>query len=59
MQCPKCKGEKQKVVDTYPIGEETYRKRVCLKCKHVFITYEKYDSDANYKPWSKKGLSLL
>lgn len=59
MKCPKCGEEKQKVVNTQSVGEETYRKRVCLTCKYVFVTYEKYSCDATYKPRSKKGLALL
>ena len=55
MRCPKCLYEKQRVVDTSPCGEETYRKRVCLTCGHTFITYEKYHSEATYKPRESKN----
>lgn len=50
MRCPKCKHEKQKVLDTRPTGEETYRKRRCLSCNHIFVTYEKFYEDSTYKP---------
>lgn len=59
MKCPRCHSEKQKVVDTQPIGDDTYRKRVCLGCKFVFITFEQYSHEDTYKPRSKAGLALL
>lgn len=59
MRCPKCEHEKQKVVDTRPVGEETYRKRICLNCGQVFETYEKFHANANYNPKGKRGLKTL
>lgn len=46
MRCPKCNHEKQRVLESRPFGEETYRKRLCLNCDQAFITYEKV-SDVN------------
>lgn len=43
MQCPKCKNEKQKVLDSRSFGEETRRIRLCLNCKHKFVTFEKVE----------------
>ena len=43
MQCPKCKHEKQAVIESRPFGEETYRRRQCKNCGFKFITYEKAD----------------
>lgn len=54
MRCPKCLYEKQRVVETSPCGEETYRKRVCITCGHTFTTYEKYHAEATYKPRNSK-----
>lgn len=49
MKCPKCGKEKQRVLETRPFGEETYRKRKCIFCNHVFITYEKADVSEDRK----------
>jgi transcriptional regulator NrdR family protein len=40
MKCPKCGGEKQKVLQSRPFGEETWRQRKCLACNFIFVTYE-------------------
>lgn len=41
MDCPRC-GEKSDVIDSVknPKQKETYRKRKCPKCGHVFFTVE-------------------
>lgn len=57
MQCPKCKHERQRVLDTRPVGDETYRKRICVKCYHIFVTYEKFYEDSTYKPRRNKRSS--
>lgn len=41
MKCPKCHGEKQKILQSHPFGEETKRVRRCNLCDFSFITYEK------------------
>lgn len=43
MRCPKCEHAKQKVIESRPFGEETYRKRRCKNCDFEFITYERAD----------------
>lgn len=45
MRCPNCGHEKQRIVDSRPFGEETRRKRICKKCHHKFITYERVEDD--------------
>lgn len=54
MQCPKCKKEKQRVVDVRPMGDQTYRKRICLFCGCAFITYEQFSHLTKYKPRKNK-----
>ena len=50
MKCPKCKEEKQKVLQSHPFGEETIRTRKCSYCGFSFITYEKADVEATMEP---------
>ena len=50
MKCPNCSSEETKVVTTKGFesgkviktsgGKETYRRRICKKCSHRFITRE-------------------
>lgn len=41
MQCPKCKIDNVKVVDSRPFHEcAIRRRRLCLSCSHRFTTYE-------------------
>lgn len=40
MKCPKC-GNKTGVDDTRPYHQIVERRRVCKKCGHSFITFEK------------------
>ena len=44
MKCPKCKYEKQRVIDSRTFGEETRRQRICMNCNFKFITYERADA---------------
>ena len=39
MQCPKCKKEDTKVIDSRSNGT-TRRRRMCTECKYRFTTYE-------------------
>ncbi len=45
MQCPFCKGNKDKVVDSREINEGRMirRRRECLDCKRRFTTYERIE----------------
>jgi len=43
MKCPACRGNKTKVIETRPMGEERMRIRVCTFCGNVFKTYEKVE----------------
>ncbi len=42
MRCPKCGGDRDKVVDSRSVrgGEAIRRRRVCVSCGHRFTTYE-------------------
>lgn len=42
MRCPKCAGDRDKVVDSRTVrgGEAIRRRRVCVSCGHRFTTYE-------------------
>ena len=46
MTCPVC-GEKSLVTDSRGDCEVTYRKRVCVDCKHVFYTEERELRETN------------
>lgn len=39
MTCPVC-GGKTKVVDSRPEPDCVHRRRVCIECKHSFMTSE-------------------
>jgi len=56
MKCPKC-GSKSYVVDTAQdsAANETYRRRMCEKCKHAFFTIEfEVERDKNFREtWNK------
>lgn len=43
MRCPKCAGDRDKVVDSRTLqeGAAIRRRRVCLACGHRFTTYER------------------
>ena len=40
MKCPKCEGKAQCIDTVQTRDNETYRKRKCLDCGHVFYTCE-------------------
>ena len=40
MHCPKCEGEKQRVIESRHTETQVFRRRVCKNCHHVFITQE-------------------
>jgi len=42
VRCPKCAGERDKVIDSRTVrgGDAIRRRRICLKCGHRFTTYE-------------------
>jgi transcriptional repressor NrdR len=42
MRCPKCGHQDDKVIDSRSVrnGDAIRRRRVCLKCRHRFTTYE-------------------
>ena len=42
MRCPKCAGDRDKVIDSRTVrdGASIRRRRICLKCGHRFTTYE-------------------
>ena len=44
MKCPFCRSEKTEVTDKRESGDETRRRRECLKCKKRFTTYERLES---------------
>lgn len=41
MNCPFCKHHDSKVLDSRDSGDETRRRRECLKCEKRFTTYER------------------
>lgn len=41
MNCPFCKHHDTKVLDSRDSGDETRRRRECLKCEKRFTTYER------------------
>ena len=49
MKCPKCGKEKQRILQSHPLGEETKRVRKCKFCNYTFITYEKAEEKENAK----------
>ena len=63
MRCMFC-GSDTKVTDKRESGEETRRRRECLKCKKRFTTYEKIESndliiikrDGRREPFSKEKI---
>jgi transcriptional repressor NrdR len=42
VRCPKCAGDRDKVIDSRTVrdGASIRRRRICLKCGHRFTTYE-------------------
>lgn len=44
MKCPYCSNEDSKVIDSRESGEETRRRRECLKCQKRFTTYERVEA---------------
>lgn len=40
MQCPKCGGRKQRVIESRHTEFHVWRRRVCVHCHHTFITQE-------------------
>lgn len=50
MKCPDCKRNKTKVLDSRPVQAHkfTRRRRLCLKCKCRFTTYEIYADSLAY-----------
>lgn len=53
MKCPKCEGKAQCVDTVQTKDNETYRKRVCLECDHVFYTceYMVFPNEEFMKEW--------
>lgn len=43
MKCPKCGGEKNRVIDTRRYDTVILRERVCLECATVYKTAETID----------------
>ncbi|MDD7593679.1 MAG: transcriptional regulator NrdR [Peptoniphilaceae bacterium] len=48
MKCPYCDFPDTKVIDSRPTDDDeaVRRRRVCLKCKKRFTTYERYEDQA-------------
>lgn len=48
MKCPYCEFPDTKVIDSRPTDDDeaVRRRRVCLKCKKRFTTYERYEDQA-------------
>ena len=48
MRCPKCAGDRDKVVDSRTLqdGAAIRRRRVCVSCGHRFTTYERVAAPA-------------
>ncbi|MCL2259775.1 MAG: transcriptional regulator NrdR [Fibromonadales bacterium] len=40
MNCPRCKADNDKVIDTRANGDSVRRRRECLECSKRFTTYE-------------------
>jgi len=47
MQCPYCTSSETKVTDKRDSGNESRRRRECLKCGKRFTTYERVELDLN------------
>lgn len=47
MLCPYCTSSESKVTDKRDSGNETRRRRECLKCGKRFTTYERVELDLN------------
>ena len=50
MKCPDCRKNKTAVKDSRPVqaGKYVRRRRICLKCKCRFTTYEIYADSLAY-----------
>ena len=48
MRCPYCSHHETKVTDKRESGEDTRRRRECLKCSKRFTTYEKLEPLERY-----------
>lgn len=48
MKCPFCSFQDTKVIDSRPTDDNdtVRRRRVCIKCKKRFTTYERYENQA-------------
>lgn len=53
MKCPKCEGKAQCVDTVQTRDNETYRKKICLECDHVFYTceYMVFPNEEFMKEW--------
>lgn len=40
MNCPKCGSNQTKVINSRPRDDTVWRRRECLKCGHVYTTFE-------------------
>ncbi|MBD3271437.1 MAG: transcriptional repressor NrdR [Elusimicrobia bacterium] len=63
MNCPFCKQEKDRVIDSRPLGKSSVirRRRLCLSCNRRFTTYERLEQmplmvikkDGSRKPFDR------
>lgn len=55
MKCPKCAGDVRVRYATYTEENETYRRKQCVSCGHVFYTmeFEIENTPAFQKEWSE------
>jgi len=55
MQCPFCKKDKSKVVDSRASGLAIRRRRECLECRKRFTTYERIEGEVRLRVIKKDG----
>ncbi len=55
MQCPFCREDKDKVVDSRASGTAIRRRRECLSCGRRYTTYERIERDTRLRIIKKDG----
>ena len=57
MNCPKCGSNQTKVINSRPRDDTVWRRRECLKCGHVYTTYEITDAHKALYDYTKSEIA--
>lgn len=58
MNCPECKANENRVIDSRPERTEIKRRRACLKCNHRWNTYERHEDAWEHLTEANKALDV-